>query len=506
MDAKPAFGDGPRDDQLKRPELTDRVPPSPDRDRPRSDTSDDTVTRLQYLSRQARRGADDSQSPTDRHTGQPERPLQESSSESTPVCDVDAGPEETSTDSAEKVLSPKAPTVRTQAVEPGGSTTSDDREVRETPESPRAEPVGTREADSSGTDESQPNGRLSEDRETDRPVRRPDGDLAVAGSRDDGRTDQAEAARDVRHALAERHPDVADVVSRLVADEAHPLDVVRSLADRERRPRALATIRELADERLLADRGLDDFTAEHPGRGPLFAPVPRELNHHEDDISRKATYILACKSLDAARTVGSDPSPMDRRLVDDYSSRLIDEVASRVSLEVGELAREVDGTRSIRAKDADGLLDKVNRMTDGAGGRSARVDYQVGDVIDAVGARITVADTERLEYLLSGVKERFGVGDDGRILEMENMYAEPKPHNPSYRVVPLVIAVEVNRMPYTFELQLCTWRASIASDLEHNTLYKPYIRPTRAQQERVRRMQAEAAALDQDETRSRWHD
>ncbi|MEV5960596.1 hypothetical protein AB0L70_02455 [Kribbella sp. NPDC051952] len=290
-----------------------------------------------------------------------------------------------------------------------------------------------------------------------------------------------------------------------MADDKHPLDVVSNLKDRARRPAALATIRELADEKLLAGRDLTEFTAENPGRGPLFAPTPRELNQHQDGLSRKATYVARCKSLDAARTVGAEPSVDERVLVSDYSRRLVDEVAPQVQVEVRRSARVVDGAVSVRAKDDLGLLDKVARMAEGIDGRPGRPKYQVGDAIDAVGARIVVPDTVRLEHLVSEVKDRFGTGDGGRILEMENMYSDPKPHNPSYRVVPFIIAVEVAGMPYTFELQVCTWRSSIASDLEHNTVYKPHIRPTPGEQEKVRRMQAEAAALDQDETRSRWH-
>jgi ppGpp synthetase/RelA/SpoT-type nucleotidyltranferase len=323
---------------------------------------------------------------------------------------------------------------------------------------------------------------------------------------DGGRPNTADTVREIRNALSDRHPDVSGVVERLVTDKEHPLDVVASLNNSDRRPKALATIRELADERLLADRGLQDFAAEHPGRGPLFEPVRREVNHQEDGQSRKSVYVAHCKSVDAARTVGANPSPDDRLLVQDYGRRLVDDVLPQVRREVRQLAGEAQGRGSIRAKDADGLLDKVERMSAGSEDRPTRPDYQVGDVIDAVGARITIGDTDRLERLLSTIEDRFGSGDGGRILELENMYAGPKPHNPSYRVVPLIIAVEVNRTPYTFELQLCTWRASIASDLEHNTIYKPYIRPTPAEQDKVRRMQAEAAALDQDETRSRWHD
>jgi ppGpp synthetase/RelA/SpoT-type nucleotidyltranferase len=81
------------------------------------------------------------------------------------------------------------------------------------------------------------------------------------------------------------------------------------------------------------------------------------------------------------------------------------------------------------------------------------------------------------------------------------MYAEPKSKNPAYRVIPLVVRVDVDGLPYTFELQLTTQRASIAADLEHNTVFKPYVEMTPAEEARIKRMLAEAAALDQEETR-----
>jgi len=309
---------------------------------------------------------------------------------------------------------------------------------------------------------------------------------------------------EVRLALDDAHPDVGNVVERLIVDRAHPLDMVRSLNHPDRRDRVLATITELADARLLQERTLENFIPDNPGRGPLFAAVSEEVNFRDGGESRKAFYVAHCKSADAARAVGVGAGSEERAMIVDYGRRLADEVIPHVSEEVMELMQAVDGSMSIRAKNATGLLDKVARMSEGASGRPGRTDYQVGDVIDAVGARIIVGDTERLEHLLSEISEKFGTGSDGRVLEMENMYAQPKSHNPAYRVVPYVISVEVKGVPYTYELQLCSWRASIASDLEHNTIYKPYINPTVAEQQKVRWMQAEAAALDQDETRRRW--
>ncbi|MFL6076756.1 MAG: hypothetical protein ACJ73S_25465 [Mycobacteriales bacterium] len=302
-------------------------------------------------------------------------------------------------------------------------------------------------------------------------------------------------------ALAE-HPEVASVLKRLAADEAHPLNVTQALADPARSDATLATIAELADGRLLRDRSLAEYLADHPGTGPLFDPVPPEVNETADGTDRKTAYVDRSKTLDPARTVGPEPTDTQRSAVNQYAERLLTAVEPAVFTEVADLAAAFeDAEVNARSKDANGLIDKVQRMTAGSEARPPRLDYQVGEAIDAVGARITVADTRQLGALLNAAVERFGVGDDGRILEIENMYAAPKPGNPAYRVIPLIVAIEVDGLPYTYELQLTTKRASIAADLEHNTLYKPYVQPTPMEAGKIDEMFHEAAALEQEEAR-----
>jgi hypothetical protein len=64
----------------------------------------------------------------------------------------------------------------------------------------------------------------------------------------------------------------------------------------------------------------------------------------------------------------------------------------------------------------------------------------------------------------------------------------------------MVGSIEVNGQPYTFELQLMTLRASVAADIEHNSVYKPYLNISPGQEWAVGRAMREAAALDQMET------
>jgi ppGpp synthetase/RelA/SpoT-type nucleotidyltranferase len=304
--------------------------------------------------------------------------------------------------------------------------------------------------------------------------------------------------------LLTEHPDVVSIARRLVADSVdHPTGLAKALADPQTRDATIAMLGELAEGRTLAGRTLEEYRAESEGRGPLFERVDPSVNKDEAGRDRKAMLVESAKQIDPARNVGKTPTPEETVLLADYAKRLHENVQPAVEAEVRAFVAQVapGSTVSVRTKNADGILDKIKRMTDGAEGRPGREGYRAGDVIDAVGARITTADMHDLARILEAAKRHFGTGADGRILEIDNMYADPKSKNPAYRVIPLVVRIDVGGVPYTFELQLTTLRASIAADLEHNTLFKTYVELNAAEEDRVRQILAEAAALDQEETR-----
>ncbi|RSD22813.1 hypothetical protein [Amycolatopsis eburnea] len=306
------------------------------------------------------------------------------------------------------------------------------------------------------------------------------------------------------HELLTEHPDVASIAARLVADSVlHPTNLAKSLADPQTRDATIDVLRELADRRVIGTGTLEEYRAASPGRGPLFEPVDPAVNRNETGRDRKTVLVERAKQVDPARDVGATPNREQLAQLADYARRLREDVHPAVDAEVRAFVDQVapGAAVSIRTKDADGILDKVRRMSTGSPSRPGRPGYRAGDVIDAVGARITTDSMADLERVLEGAKRHFGTGGDGRILEIENMYAEPKDKNPAYRVIPLVVKIEVGGVPYTFELQLTTRRASIAADLEHNTLFKPYVELTPSETEKVKGMLAEAAALDQEETR-----
>ncbi|WP_132191272.1 MULTISPECIES: hypothetical protein [Kribbella] len=289
------------------------------------------------------------------------------------------------------------------------------------------------------------------------------------------------------------------MVQKLTADP-NPLNVTERLRDPATRQETLNTIKELADGRVLGDKPLLEFLDEHPGDGTLFEPIPDAVNLLPDGTTRKDAFVRESQLHDPVRAVGAEPTPAEFAEVTEYARRLL-RAEQVVKSELRHLIEGTDATLNARTKTPAGLIDKVQRMVNGAPERPPRPEYKVGDVIDAVGARITVKDTAELAEVIERVRGHFGFGDEGRILEVENMYAQPKGRNPAYRVVPMVIKVGSGGQLFTFELQLTTRRASIAADINHNTIYKPYIEAGEAERAKVARMFEEAAALDQIENR-----
>ncbi|GLL07552.1 toxin glutamine deamidase domain-containing protein [Dactylosporangium matsuzakiense] len=306
---------------------------------------------------------------------------------------------------------------------------------------------------------------------------------------------------------ARRSPELAGVVGRLL-DDPHALGGTGVLRDPALRALVLWHIEELAAGDALAPYGgsLELFLADHPGRGPLYAQVPGWVNRVAVDgveRTRVEVHVAGLQAADPALTVGADATPAERARVQDYAERLRTALQPAVDRALCEITAAVRGgaeepvTYSSRVEDAAGLIDRVGRMSRGRGPAPGRPGYRVGDILDAVSARITVPDTVSLWRALELVRERFGVGDGGRILEVHNMYASPEPEHPQRRAIPLTIGIEADGRRYAFELRLATLRASIAADIEHHSLSNPSVAISAAEAEAVRRASREAAARDQ---------
>jgi len=303
----------------------------------------------------------------------------------------------------------------------------------------------------------------------------------------------------IHRALDGVSPELARVVAALAADREHPLNMTTALDDPERRERVLDLLAEMARGEIVTREPLAVYLARTPGRGPLF-DLP--LAPERKAAGRTAAFVAEARATDPARAVQAYPTADERTAVSAYERKLALAVEPAVAVEVVTLAERAAVavgaavSVSIRTKEPGGIMDKVERMTMGNVGRVGRPEYSVGDVIDAVGARITVANMQALAAVLDEARKELGA----RILELENLYLEPKAHDPTYRVVPMVVSIEVDKQLYTYELQLTTERASVAADLGHNTMYKPYVPVTEAGRRAIPRAKAEAAALDQAET------
>lgn len=142
--------------------------------------------------------------------------------------------------------------------------------------------------------------------------------------------------------------------------------------------------------------------------------------------------------------MGAPPQSFEHDLIDAYGARLTDQVQPAVHREVAELAAACDtaATHRVGGLDAAGLRTRLHDDT-----ASARPDLQVGDITDAVHARIRVARPEQLGALLDTVERRLGTGDRGRILEIRRA--------PDGRAeIPITVGIEVDGHPHTYELHL----------------------------------------------------
>ncbi|HEU4422723.1 MAG TPA: toxin glutamine deamidase domain-containing protein, partial [Pilimelia sp.] len=235
----------------------------------------------------------------------------------------------------------------------------------------------------------------------------------------------AAAQQAIADRITPHSPELAGVVSRLLTDhDNHPLGLTGALLDPARRDRTVDLLVQLAQGTALAPYGgdLQAFLQDNPAAGPLFEPVADEANVDDAGESRKQAAVEAGAEADLARAVGGDPTPEQQRLVEDYARRLEERVLPAVQAEIDRLAARVSADLGVevhtsgRAKRAVDLLNKVFRMMAGRPGAPGRPDATVGDVIDAVGVRMTLPDMASLEAALDIVTAHFGVGDGGRIV------------------------------------------------------------------------------------------
>lgn len=302
------------------------------------------------------------------------------------------------------------------------------------------------------------------------------------------------------------HPGLASVVGKLLDDRAHAVDVVQALRTPDKSPDTMRVLDELSAYSVLDHRPFDEYLRYRHGRGPLFAHPRDEVHHLRGGSRRIDAFVTYTQQVDPIRALRVPTSgviePASLEWLRDYARRLRDSVQPTVTTEVGEIAATIGSARlSARAKTQGSIVAKVTRRAQDNVLRPGVPDFTVGHVLDAVGARLVVGDTSQLEAAYDATIARFGIGPDGRVLSIEDMYSTPRAYKPALRVIMVNCTTEVDGLPYPFELQLATQRAQLSADLDHNVVYKPYVETTPDERQLVSRMLQSAAVLDLEETR-----
>jgi ppGpp synthetase/RelA/SpoT-type nucleotidyltranferase len=299
----------------------------------------------------------------------------------------------------------------------------------------------------------------------------------------------------VHAAFEGRHPEIEQVLGKLLSPTAKPLNITQALRDPSRRAAALDTLLHMVDSSRLDGTTLPRFVADHAAPAELFHPVPDHANLLPDGTTRKDAHVAAIRDTEPAFSVGIDPTPQEDAAVQEYMSHLSGVVQGEVVEDLMHTVGDRPGLRvAYRVKDASSLYKKI------ADKQAKGVDYRVGDLTDMLGVRLFTTDTRQLTDVLNTVVEHYGgLGGQSRILEVTNTYAGPRAESPHYRAVHLLVSAEIDGRPAVFELQIVTARASVANDLFHDTVYKPQVDVNPAEQAEIRRLADEAAAAEQEE-------
>jgi len=324
--------------------------------------------------------------------------------------------------------------------------------------------------------------------------------------------DERELARireDMSYFLSE-YTDMRNILNKLIADsEKHSMNIVNYLCDRQTTLIVLEILKSCCDGTNIGDclktenenekknfRCLKAFIASNKKDVSLLIDNTYDINF-KNEMSKKDVFVDANKDVGARGfPKGDEPTKEEKVEIVNYHKNLLDVQAIVIS-DLKRLLSKITTNLpnpynfmtqlNSRVKSPDGIIDKINRMRN-----AGRVKYVVGDVIDAIGCRMTVVDTIQLNSLYNEVINFY----NDNVLEVENMYAKPK-KNYGYRVITLIISVKYNNEFYTFELQISTLRASIVADIEHNTLFKPIIEINQNEKNLVNTAYQEAACLEQ---------
>ena len=247
---------------------------------------------------------------------------------------------------------------------------------------------------------------------------------------------------------------LSEALGKLIADDKSRTNfAVRELEDPERRRRAAEDF-----GRISAHMG--------DGEGAYAAAAEAVAKAFPPELS--ASYGRDALAANAEALAKEDPelfgirdavSPSQRAKLESYAKSMGSSVKAALLAGLQDVGSSVDA----RAKDADGLVDKVSRMMAGNAGRQGRPEYRLADVPDAVGARVVC---EGIPEVVDACRK---IGSRYEVVEMKNMFTDPACADLPQKCVTFVVRVG-GRLA---EIQVGTRAGQLAAAAEHGASYKP---------------------------------
>lgn len=255
-----------------------------------------------------------------------------------------------------------------------------------------------------------------------------------------------------------------DVLKKFILDEKHPMNIVNYLKNPETKDITIKELKEILKlwENKVSQKEMTEII------NAIYEWENRLLKSNE--LNR--TDILKKKLLDSNPElfgIWEKLSFNERKLLKAHSNRLATEILPSLKNKLNSIISDLpkqDWFPSInaRAKDTEGIKNKIFRMREWNDWKKARIDYNLSDMPDAVWWRITVTDINQLEKVMWKIEETFWKDN---IFEIDNFYSSAKRENP-YRVITYTVLVDW----VPCEIQLNTLKSSLVADLWHNTWYK----------------------------------
>jgi hypothetical protein len=271
----------------------------------------------------------------------------------------------------------------------------------------------------------------------------------------------------------EGQPAIVRVMRAAFLDQNHPLNLRAALLHPQRSSTCLSEIREIAGFRPIDEAEFQrvvERCATSPAR--LFQTVVPGISPEENAAQFNQRFRVEHPSLAAlSATPTADQQLELEAFVDHIRGPVIRALRTMLKSVAGEPQADGFPVVHTRAKDGVGIMDKIARMQEGSATKTPRPGYTFSDMPDSLGGRITVMLTADTSQSLEDLTERFEQAFALDILERDSFYANSAKRLHPYRVVTYTLGIDGCRA----EVQITSLSASIAADLAHNTLHKPYL-------------------------------